>query len=66
MEIVGDFLVRGGNSCQTRGTMVKRKIIGCVRIPYKPSSFLNNAASGIDSFLNKINEVKIEDKKLNI
>jgi hypothetical protein len=45
--------------------MVKRKIIGCVRIPYKPSSFLNNAAPGIDSFLNKINEVKIDDKKLN-
>jgi hypothetical protein len=29
------FLVRGGNSCQTRGTMVKRELFVCVRIPYK-------------------------------
>jgi hypothetical protein len=33
--------------------------------PLQASSFYNTAASGIDSFLNKINELKVDDKNWN-
>jgi hypothetical protein len=54
MEIVGDFLVRGWNSCQTRGTMVKSELIGYMRILYKHPASTTQRRLALTVFLIKL------------
>ena len=64
MESVGDFWCEEGIPAKPKA---QRWSVNCLAVwdPLQASSFFNTAAPGIDSFLNKINEVKFDDKNLN-